>query len=194
MTNEDRVELYKKFYDGAALKVASMTLDQLIARGDELEEIIIEAKAEAQATTAERRKREANLSRSEREKLITKPDITGTEALNGPKVRKDRMSKADKLRETYVSLGMSEAEINAIMKNISVDETKKKAPEVIKRLGATDSKERYTFTKDEQKGDITREVEPTVEQSIDKTISEAQSEGDIPKPKMDFSKLSFLKK
>lgn len=126
MTNEKRAELHSLFYTNPEKVdfIQKSDYNALVEWEDTLEAIIIEAKAYTQRSQHERRERKAKMSEAERSKLISRPDMTVTEGLTGPRERKARMSNMEKLVETYKSLGMSEEEIKAAMSVIKVDPEK----------------------------------------------------------------------
>lgn len=140
----EKEQLFQKFFNGAGEKIdaVKMTLEQIMAWEQELELICLEAKATLQKVSQVKRERVEKLSQSERDKLITKPDILVSDALNGVKRRADKLSKADKLRESLRSLGLSEEEIIQQMSGIKIDETKKKVNEPVKLM---DDAKKFTF-------------------------------------------------
>jgi hypothetical protein len=95
--SQDKIELHKKFYFHERTLVKDMTALQLREHIEELQVILFEAKARAAASLDEERERKARLSASQRDGLITTPNLDGSDALREIKQRKARMSKADKL-------------------------------------------------------------------------------------------------
>lgn len=119
MTNDERVELHSKFFAQAGKLVIEMTYDQLVSWEEELEKIVIEAKASLQRSSQERRERQAKMSKAERDKLITNPDMSVTEGLIAPKLRRDRMSAADKVKADMEKMNIPQDMIDALMKGVS---------------------------------------------------------------------------
>lgn len=132
MNNEKRGELYSQFYNPAKAKAVNVelcTIEELVQWEEALELVILQAKAEQRGYSDGRREREAGLSKEERAKLITRPDMSVSEGINVPKVRKDRMSGKDKLAAefaTYVLAGtMSQEDADVILGTVRVDEKPK---------------------------------------------------------------------
>lgn len=159
MTTDERVELHSKFYKEAVTLIQDMSYEQQIAWEEELEKIVVEAKAKLQASTTKRREKEAGMSKADRDKLISRPDMTVTEGLTVPKVRKDRMSKAEKLLETYkdmVAAGlMTQADVDTMMGTIKVDDSKGQT--LASATGKTADDRTYTFNGDFGKGGTEKE-------------------------------------
>lgn len=130
----EKEELFAKFFSQAYNKgkaVDEMTFEDLDAWIRELENTTFEAKATLQGASQAKREREANLKSSEREKLRNADGSYPTsDAINAVTKRKDRMTKRDKLEETYRSLGMSEDDIKSLLGQIKVDEVKQTTPVV----------------------------------------------------------------
>jgi hypothetical protein len=131
MDNDKRVELHSKFYTKANELISNMSYEQQVAWEEELEMIVIEAKASIQASSQKRREKQASMTKEERDRLITNPDMSVSEGLLAPKVRKDRQSKADQLVAGMAGMGISPEMINQLMSGITpgktiASETKKK--------------------------------------------------------------------
>ena len=118
MDNNKRVELHSQFYAQAGKLIESMTYDQLLAWEEELETIVIEAKASMQRSSAERREKQQRMSKEERDRLISNPELSVSDGLLAPKLRKDRMSKADKITADMAGMGIPLDMINQLMNNI----------------------------------------------------------------------------
>ncbi len=113
MTDEKRKELHAEFYNKERLSVSSMSDAELYAEIEELEVICAEAKPRLRAAADEQRERYAKLTKEEREQLISESGrgLTGSDALNSVKIRKDRMTKADKTIESLKALGLDDATV-----------------------------------------------------------------------------------
>lgn len=148
MTNDDRVELHAKFYAqaGEEIRINNMTYDQLVAWEEELEQLVIEAKAKMQRSSQERRERQQKMTKEERDRLISNPDMTVTEGLTAPKLRKDRQTKADKMAADFAAMNIPAEMINALMAGISPGKTA--VSEVSEEKKEEHRKERgFTFNK-----------------------------------------------
>lgn len=136
MTNEKRIELHQKFFAQAyqAASVSERTIAENEEKLDELEEIIVQAKAAYGGTDEANRVKKANLSKEEREKLLSKTgNPTVSDAINAPRVRVDRQTKADRFKAELIAQGlMSEEDANDVAKNISGARTVAKKAEVTK--------------------------------------------------------------
>jgi hypothetical protein len=133
MTEQE--ELFAGFFSSAYNKgkdIDKMTFTELDAWLIQLEKIVFEAKATLQGASQARREREANLKSSERDKIRNADGSFDTSnAINVVTKRKDRMSKRDKLEESYRALGIPEADIQSLLSNIKVDETFQTKPSVV---------------------------------------------------------------
>ena len=115
MDNEKRIELHSKFFAETDNVIKDMSYDQLCKWEEELEVIVIQAKAQMQKSSMKRRDMQAKMTKEERDRLITNPEMSGTDGLLAPKIRKDRQSQADKLAADMAALGMTPDVINSLM-------------------------------------------------------------------------------
>lgn len=123
LTNEDRKEKYSEFYGRSyneALNVELMPMEALIASIEELEDIILTAKASKDGKDTAKRERIAKLSKEEREKLISNPNVG--EGIMVPKVRKDRMTAKEKLAADLAAI-MGDEDTLSILGTVKVTET-----------------------------------------------------------------------
>lgn len=157
MTNDDRVELHSKFYNPENWNpserglIESGTYAQLVAWEEELESIVVEAKAKLQRSNAERRDRQQKMSKEDRDKLISRPDMTVSEGLIAPALRKDRMSKADKMRQDMISnMNIPADMVDSLMASFSPDARESKSKDTIAKQG-------FSFVKEEPKSNNTQE-------------------------------------
>jgi hypothetical protein len=124
----DRELHFKKFFDASyakAIDINKMSIDEITAWINELEVIAFEAKASIQGAGQAREERTSKLSKSERDKLVTNPDLGVSDAINSVKKRADRKSKADKVLDTLKAMGVDSSFINSTaMPAIKVDESK----------------------------------------------------------------------
>lgn len=111
MTNEDRIELHAKFFAEERLAIRDLTDEQMNERREEFRKIAFEAKARLTAHDSEERERNATKSKEQKAWLVssdTDPNIT--EALLAVKQRKERQSKADRMKSQLEFLGISGAD------------------------------------------------------------------------------------
>jgi len=122
--SETNAELHAKFFNHEAILVKDMDINQLRKHRDELAMIAFEARARLTAIDGEERVRNAKLSVEQRSWLVSSdiPDPNVTDAIEAVKKRKERMSKADKLKETMLSIGMDIDDVNELMARVKVDE------------------------------------------------------------------------
>jgi len=146
MDNEKRMELHTKFFAQGYSDCEGKTIDEIIAEEEELEEIVVTAKAALHGKGQARREKEANLSKEERDRLRAKGlDVTVSDAINGPKLRKDRMSKADKLAEILAGV-MNDDDVKSTMANLQVTPIVKEGDKNLGRESrANDEGRKFTF-------------------------------------------------
>lgn len=120
MKDEERADLFSKFYAqaGEEIVINNLSYTQLVEWEETLEKIVIEAKAKIRRSTDERNKQKLQMSKEERDRLITNPDMSITDGLTAPKLRQDRMSKADKVAADMAKLGITPDMINQLMGGI----------------------------------------------------------------------------
>lgn len=113
---EDRVELHAKFFNGSVVLCEQMTDEQLESYIKELSNICFQGRAQLNGAEHVKRKRNALLSPKSREWLVSADQSEAvSDALNQIKERKSRMSKADKLKEAMVSLGLADADVSSLI-------------------------------------------------------------------------------
>lgn len=139
-TEKELEELHARFFNNESTQVVpDMDLAQLEEHIHELEMIAFEAKVRIQSATANKRERVAKLRQSERDRLISNPGISGSDALATIAARKEnlntadkkaklRQSKADKAFDSLAALGMSGEEIAKILGKAKLAEPKEKNP------------------------------------------------------------------
>ena len=125
----DRDEaLFMKFFNHEDVMVKDMSIEQLSAHIDELENIIYEAKVRHQKSTGVRKNRVERLSQEERDKLITNPDFNSSERSKLEIPKRDKRSRADKLLDDLTKLGIDPLTRNALIGNVIVNEETKAEP------------------------------------------------------------------
>jgi len=114
-------QLFADFYSSPEVqtRLDSMSIDDIVQWELRLEKKVIEAKAVHKKVADTRKERAHKLSKEQRDKLITVPETT--EAINAIKVRKDRMSRADKLAQLLKDTGAGGDFINQVMSGIKSD-------------------------------------------------------------------------
>lgn len=149
--------LFASFYNNQDVvsKCNTMSIEELLLWEEDLRKIVLEAKATQQRVTSTRKDRVAKLSKEERDKLITNPDGTVSEAINAVKVRKDRMTAADKLNKLLAGMGIENSA--DIMKNIKVDETKQAIHN--NTLAASNGNEANEKSKETEQAPVEKEPE-----------------------------------
>lgn len=204
MSEEDQKEMHIQFFNQTCAKSAEFsTFQELDEWIEKLEVIAAQAKASAQGALHGKRERVAKLSKEEREKLVSNPDLTGTDAFGAVKARATRMTQADKLVQTYRSLGMSEEEIKVLVGNIKTSEDKPRLEPLVDKQVRTEiepedkivktKKNIFPFVK---QNDVVKEIVPVTEsnpalESFDKSVKETVEETKESKPIEE--PLSFMK-
>ena len=126
--NED---LHAKFFNEEALLVVNMTDVDLDEHIHELETIAREAKARILAATEEKRTRKAKAGNKAWRIEPNGPDPNVTDSLNKVKQRSQRMGKLDNMRAKMSALGLSDADIDAMMSKMVA--AARKEPEALKQ-------------------------------------------------------------
>lgn len=119
-------ELFARFYNHEKLFVKDLDDDKLREHRDELASIAFNAKARLVAIDDEGKERKAK-SGAGKEWTVTplEADQTSTDSINAVKIRKDRMSKMDKIRQGLVTAGLDEDTINEMIRNMERKATEK---------------------------------------------------------------------
>jgi hypothetical protein len=120
-------ELYAKFYNKGKLLVADMDMTQLREHREELARVAFEAKAMLASTDDELRERKAKSTSKTKEWILTPTDVdqNTSDAINAVKVRKDRMSKIDKMRTQLLNAGIDEETVKEMIGNLERKATEK---------------------------------------------------------------------
>ena len=111
-------ELYAKFYNKGKLLVKDMDITDLREHRESLSQIAFEAKATLAAADDELRERKAKSGKKEWLVTPTQLDVTTSDAINAVKVRKERMSKMDKMREQLKKAGIDEETVNEMIRTL----------------------------------------------------------------------------
>lgn len=111
-------ELYSKFYNRGKLFVKDMDATQLREHRDKLSEIVLEAKATLASADDELRERKAKTTKKEWLLTPNQPEAVTTDAINAVKVRKERMSKIDKMKAQLLSAGIDEETVKEMISNL----------------------------------------------------------------------------
>lgn len=123
--NDSQEEKYTKLYSRAKLLVQDMTSEQLIDHIEQLEDIAFTAKINLRA--AHDKKREDDAKKRSKEWITTseRPDQSVTDAISNVKVRAQRLSKLDKMRNQLRAAGIDEDTIKEMMKSMEARATEK---------------------------------------------------------------------
>ena len=145
-------ELFSKFYFHEKILIKDMDIPTLREHREELGRIAFEAKVRKIANDDETRERQAKSGNKEWLVTSNEPDIAVTDAINAVKIRKERMSKMDRLKEQLLTAGIEESLANEMVANlekratavaaktITFKSSKAKAPVVITVATPVDSK------------------------------------------------------
>lgn len=123
MTEQE--ELYAKFYNMGKVLVVDMDTIQLREHIETLSQIAFEAKATLAAAHDELRERKAKTTKREWTLTPTGPDANVTDAINAVKIRKDRMSKMDRLALQLRGAGIDEETVKEMVTNLERKATEK---------------------------------------------------------------------
>lgn len=118
MGDKSKIELHAEFFNSGMILYSSMEFSQRREWRDKLSLIILEARANLSAADRVDSEESSKLDANGRQWLVTNDENAGSNALNQPKIRKERMSKADKLKEQMSSLGLDMGEINKIIGDV----------------------------------------------------------------------------
>lgn len=120
----DKEELFAKLFNKHKPLVKDMDDEKLREHRQQLYEIAFEAKAFLSAADDEIRERKAK--NPKREWLVTTDNtVLVSEAINGPKARKERMSKMDKLKQQLLSAGIDEETVKVMVASMEKKATDK---------------------------------------------------------------------
>jgi hypothetical protein len=178
-------ELHAKFFNEEATLVVSMSDVDLDEHIHELETIAREAKARILAASEEKRNRKAKAGNKAWRVEPLGPDPNVTDSLNKVKQRSSRMSKLDKMRDKMAALGLSDADIDAMVSKMVTQA--RKEPEALRKeaelkgnmqpaLPTIQSDEERQARKDEKKRleaedkEIAKQKEASVHSSKDEKL------------------------
>jgi hypothetical protein len=120
-------QLFAKFYNEERLLVIDMADDILEEHIIQYELIAREAKARLTAAAEEKRDRRAKKgSKGEWQIAPSGPDQSVTDTINKVKIRANKMSKLDKLRDSLTGLGLSDHEIDQMVSKMVAQARKDK--------------------------------------------------------------------
>jgi len=121
--DETRKADFEKFFNHEAIAIADMDYATLVSHIQDLEKIAFEAKARLSAGHGKKRKFEYDMSKDERDRLISQPSLSVSESLQTVAKRADRMTKADKFMESMKKLGLDEEALKAIADHVTPNKT-----------------------------------------------------------------------
>lgn len=120
MSESDKIELHTKFFNAEKVLYSAMSIEERLSHRSELAMMIFEARARMNAIDDVDRGDKARLSKDGKEWIVSNDsNVSISDAINGPKIRKERMSKADKLKESLASLGLDITAVNSIMGDVA---------------------------------------------------------------------------
>jgi hypothetical protein len=116
-SKEEMEELYIQFYNAHKVFIEDMDITQLREHRDKLAEIAHQARAEL--ASAEDKLREMRAKSGNADWLVTPVQPQAhSDALNVVKVRKERMTKLDKIKEQLEGIGIDQADIDQWVRNM----------------------------------------------------------------------------
>ena len=122
--NTERGEaLFSELFNHEQSQVANMTFEQLNEHINELENIAFEARTRLRSASKNQKERILNLSQEERDKLISKNypfDSSERSNLNLPK--REKTTKADKMQNELLALGLPQEQVDDMLRNIRIKE------------------------------------------------------------------------
>lgn len=145
MAETDRIELHTKFYNHEKPLYSAMTFEQKRAHREEIALILLEGRARMNAIDDIDREERAKLGPKGKEWLTSNSDELSSDAINQPKIRKERMSKADKLKEDMAKLGIDTSIINSTLGEIAKVQS---GGSVVTSTTREMKQATYTFTKE----------------------------------------------
>jgi hypothetical protein len=113
-------KLYSDFYNKEKVFVKDMDITELREHRELLSTIAFEARATLAAADDELRERKAKSNSKTKDWTLTlnTPDSVSSDAINAVKVRKERMSKLDRMKVQLLSAGIDEVTVNEMIKNL----------------------------------------------------------------------------
>lgn len=118
-------ELYAEFYNKAKVLVADMDVATLRQHREVLAQIAFEARANLAAADDELRERRAKEKKKEWLVTPVEPSQVHSDAINAVKIRKERMSKMDKLKTQLLNAGIDEATVKEMVADLERKATEK---------------------------------------------------------------------
>lgn len=134
MTEEEK--LFQLFYTKGRMLVKDMDDIQIRAHREEMRKISYEGKVYAVAADDDIREREAKLSVSKKEWLLTDAKVDLSDAINVQKVKASRRTKLDKTRQDLLAAKIDESIVNEMVRNMQLHATDKNLKTVTFRKAA----------------------------------------------------------
>lgn len=116
MSDSSKIDKFQNFFNSGKILYSSMSFDKRREWRDELAEILMTARANLSAADWVDREESAKLTPKGRQWLESNKE--DSQLLNAPKLRAERKSKADKLRDQMLSLGLDPNQVKGIMSNV----------------------------------------------------------------------------
>jgi len=146
MAEKDRIELHTKFFNHEKILYSAMSFEERRNHREELAMILLEGRARMNAVDDIDREENALKGPKGREWLTSNQENNGSDALNQPKIRKERMTKADKLAADMANLGLSKDDINKMLGEVATVQSGGSVTTSTTR--EIKEKATYVFTKD----------------------------------------------
>lgn len=155
----EREDLFVKFYNAEKILVKDMDSVQLREHREQLSQIALEAKARLQADDDESRERNAK-SKNKEWQLSDSSVQSNSDAINAPKIRKERMTKLDKMKEQLINAGIDEETVAEMMKNMERKATEKDVKAITFNRPAVEQNIVIVKTKRDDNGEVKAPFNP----------------------------------
>lgn len=130
---EDYKDIYTEFFNASCVKVADMDFEQLREWRGKMAKAAVQGKAGCAAADKRERELKAKMTLEGKAWLTsTGNDPNVTDAVETVKIRKERMSKADREFERYKKLGIDDELANQLIRNIEKAATSSNMPNSFK--------------------------------------------------------------
>lgn len=129
LTNDEN--RFAQFFNAEMVLFSSMTEIEQIEHIQELEDIAFEAKARLTAAKTVQRDNEAKRKLKDKQWLVTATDVnvpSDSDLINKPKIRAQKMSKLDKMKDKLVALGLSDKEVESMLSKM-IQQARKDKPD-----------------------------------------------------------------
>lgn len=121
MSDKSKIEKHTEFFQSGMILYSQMEFTQRREWREKLSDIILEARAHLSAADRVDAEESAKLGPDGRAWLVSNNE--NVDSLNQPKIRKDRMSKMDKLAEDMAKLGLDKSQILAVTGKVAASQS-----------------------------------------------------------------------